>query len=378
MMISLDLGIRMYKDRVSGLIAGLWRSGVPERILLLLFVAGLLSPIIHAAAMWGGRRLHPRREARLERRREADAPRRLDALRLTRLATLPAERLEALAREASWLHPRQGTEILSAGQALPGVFAVVDGALEARRPGDPPGTVRDRATAGQLVGTTSTLTGTASPLCWRTAGTRLLLLPRRAFVAAVGPFAEALAARSAEAGALLDDSPAFAALGDDERAAFLASMTGADLDPGDVITASRPGDAAVVASGVLGAGGAELRRGDLIGPATDNTMPSATARSRARLWWLPAVAELGIAPMGLAGARHAQRAPDVGVHGTGSYPPLVGAAGPPPAGNDEVDRRLGRWFRRLLLLLLLLLVLATVAVLPPAGYGPRFQPIGPL
>ncbi len=192
MAISFDLGIRMYKDRVSGLIAGLWRSGLPARILFLLFVAGLLSPLVHAMAMWLGRRLTRARERRLERRREADAPRRLDALRLSPLVILAAEQLDVLAREARWVHPRRGTEIVAAGQAVPGVFAVVDGALEGRQPGDPPGTVRDRATAGQLVGTTATLEGTVSQLSWLTVGTRLLLLPRRAFVAAVGPNAEAL------------------------------------------------------------------------------------------------------------------------------------------------------------------------------------------
>jgi putative peptide zinc metalloprotease protein len=121
----------MYKDRVSGLIAGLWRSGLPERILLLLFVAGLLSPIVHATATWLGHRLARFRDARREKNREADAPRRLDALRLTRLATLPAESIEALAREASWLHPRraQGRQ----PDALPAVFAVVDGARAATR-----------------------------------------------------------------------------------------------------------------------------------------------------------------------------------------------------------------------------------------------------
>ena len=67
MAISFDLGIRMYKDRVSGLIAGLWRSGLPERILLLLFVAGLLSPIVHATATWLGRRLARFRDARREK-----------------------------------------------------------------------------------------------------------------------------------------------------------------------------------------------------------------------------------------------------------------------------------------------------------------------
>ena len=68
---------------------------------------------------------------------------------------------------------------------------------------------------------------------------------------------------------------------------------------------------------------------------------------------------------GSCGARPAKRAPDTGVHGRTAIRPSTGQRAHPRQGNDELDRRLGRWFRRLLLLLLLLLLLTTVAVFPP-------------
>ena len=45
--------------------------------------------------------------------------------------------LAQLAEQSTWVRPRAGSQLVFAGAAQPNVFVVVDGALEARRPGDP-------------------------------------------------------------------------------------------------------------------------------------------------------------------------------------------------------------------------------------------------
>jgi putative peptide zinc metalloprotease protein len=124
---------------VRGLATGLWRSGWPARVLLAAVVIGLAAPAVYVPFGWLGRRWRLLRTRMSERRLVADAPRRLGALRASPLGGLPADRLTALVDRSRWVHPRTGEQLVFAGAAQPYVYVVVDGALEARRPGDPPG-----------------------------------------------------------------------------------------------------------------------------------------------------------------------------------------------------------------------------------------------
>ena len=107
---------------------------------------GLAAPAgLPALVGWLGAGAGARSAQRLaERRREADLPRRLDALRSSDLGGLPAAALAALAARRRWVHPRTGEQLVAAGAAQTAVYVVVDGALEARRPGDPAGTIRQQ------------------------------------------------------------------------------------------------------------------------------------------------------------------------------------------------------------------------------------------
>ncbi|MGH9139343.1 MAG: Ig-like domain-containing protein, partial [Acidimicrobiales bacterium] len=232
--------------------------------------------------------------------------------------------------------------------------------------------LRARAARGELVGVAPALTGAPSALSWRAAGTRLLAIPPGAFAAAVGPVPGPPPAERAELERLLDETPAFAAAGEDQRLGLLAGAQPVDLAPGQAFTLTSPTDTAVVASGVLArADGGEARHGDLLGPPADHAPVSGTARSRVRLWTLPAVGGAGALLHGLAapiGTAPAQRAPAAGVHPVDVYAPLALPAGPPPpagGGRAVVDDRFDRRLRRFALLLLLLaLLLALVNTQP--------------
>jgi putative peptide zinc metalloprotease protein len=152
LVIALNIGYRVYVDRVGGLITGLWRAGWTARALLVVVIVALLSPMVYVLSGWTARhwrRLGQRvREARVER----DQPRRLAALQASSLRDLPPDKLTALATRARWVYPRTGQQLVIAGAAQPEVFAVVEGALEGRAQGDPGGTVRERVGAGGVVG----------------------------------------------------------------------------------------------------------------------------------------------------------------------------------------------------------------------------------
>ncbi len=163
--IAVNLGWRIWTDRVAGLTIGLWRSGWPARILL---VAVDLRPG-RAAGLPRVRLDRRRGSARCaagstERRRDLDAPLRLDALRASALGRLPGAALADLAAAATWVRPRTGQQLVFAGAAQRAVYVVVDGAVEARRPDDPSGLVRQRVGAGGVVGLASALTGAPAAL----------------------------------------------------------------------------------------------------------------------------------------------------------------------------------------------------------------------
>lgn len=363
-----NLLYRLYKDRVSGLVVGLWHSGPAAQVLLVAIAAGLLSPLLYVLIAWLARLPARVRTRMAERRRASDQPRRLDALRTTAFSKLPPERLTELAALAQWVRPRRGSEVATAGAAMPNVYAVIDGALEARHPGDPTGTVRSRVAAGGLVGVAPALTGAPSALTWRAAGTRLLGIPTGAVARAVGPISGPPPAERAELESLLADTPALRDLTEEDRLGLYARGKAVDVAPAQQVSLKNATTAAVVAAGVLELpDGTTLRRGGLLGPGEGTT---ATARTRARIWTLPAVAGLPLllgAEGSLGGSGSYAEAATTGVHAAGGYPPLAARPGPPTGSDDgRADGRFERRLRRLLLLLLLLALLLTwVNTRPP-------------
>ena len=370
--IAVNLGYRIYADRVSGLVTGLWRSGWAARVLLVAVVAGLASPVVYGivrglGALW--RSLRRRWDAR---RVSVDLPRRLDALRASALGRLSTATLADLAAAATWVRPRAGSTVVLAGAAQPSLYVVVDGALEARRPGDPSGTVRQRVGPGGVVGLANALTGAPASLSWHTAGTTLLAVPAALVASAVGPLPGPAYGERAEVEELLAGSPALTALSDEDRLGVAARSQMVALAPGAPVTLSGPDDAVLLASGTVSLpNGTQLRRGTLIGPAGETLpWPVAVARTPVRAWLLPAVSGLplllGGAPRLRAGAAEPGVRPAAGAHPAAGYPPLAIPPGPPPANVDEsVDQRFERILWWLVLLLLLLALLLTGANLIP-------------
>jgi putative peptide zinc metalloprotease protein len=372
LLIALNIGYRVYMDRVGGLVIGLWRSGWTARLLVVAVVAALMSPMVYVLAGWAARRWRRLRARLAERRVELDLPRRIDALRGSTLRELPLSTLDIMARRSRWVYPRTGEQLIFANQALPEVFAVVEGALEGRAPGDPSGTVRERVGVGGVVGLGAALTGSPAPLAWYAAGTRLLAVPSAAVAALAGPAGVGGGeyGTDAEVRALALDSPALAGLPHDDRVRLAAAAVPVSLAPGAPITLNGPDDAVVLASGVsVTPDGTELGRGTLIGPAgVEHPGAVATARTQVRLFSLPALA--GSAPV--TGASEARRAPVFGVHPPAAYPPLASPPGPPPPDTDaEVDGRFERRLRWVLALVLLIGLLFTGGnvLLTPLGWS---------
>jgi len=368
LVIAANIGYRVYVDRVSGLALGLWHAGWPQRVLVLLVVAGLAAPMVYVFAGWLGKRARRLREAIAQRRVESDLPRRYDALRGSALGGLPADALTRLAGDARWVRPRTGEQLVFAGAAQRSVYVVVDGALEGRRPGDPAGTVRERVGAGGVIGLAGALTGAASALAWHTAGTTLLAVPSPSVATAVGPLTGPPPADREELEYLFDTAPGLSALSTEDRLGLVARARLFALPPGAPLRLARPGDAAVVASGWLATPeGTELGPGFVIGPA-DEPMdtPVARARSHVRVWMLPMLGGLSlVGPSSPGGASSGSvdggPAPSFGVHPRASYPPLQAPPGPPPSTSDDVDRRFERKLWWLLILLLLFALLLTGA-----------------
>jgi putative peptide zinc metalloprotease protein len=369
--IAANLAYRIWADRVSGLVTGLWHSGFAAKVLLTLIVLGLCAPLIYLAV---GRLAHwwqLLRERSVEKRREADAPRRLAALRSSDLGGLSEDALAGLAARARWIRPRSGTQLVVAGTTQQAVYVVVDGAVQARKPGDPGGTIRHHVGAGGVVGLANALTGRATSLDWHTAGTTLLSVPTATVATVVGPLPGPPPADRAEAEALFADTPALAGLAADERLALIASAHPVDLEPGAPVVLQGPTHAVVVESGVIAMpDGVELRRGTLVGPVGDG-IPGmvAQARTPVRLWIIPDASDLPplVGAVGSVAGGPASSGPAAnGVHSAGVYPPLAVPPGPPDGTEDpDVDRRFERRMWWLVLLLLLLSLLLTAVNFAP-------------
>ena len=369
--IAVNLAYRIWADRVSGLFTGLWHSGFAAKVLLLVVVLGLCAPLIYLAAGRITRWTRRLRERSAEKRREADAPRRLAALLASDLGGLPEPALAGLAARARWLRPASGTQLVTAGTAQQAVYVVVDGAVQARRPGDPGGTIRHHVGAGGVVGLANALTGRATSLDWHTAGTTLLSVPTATVATVVGPLPGPPPADRTEAEELFADTPALSTLAADERLALIASAHPLDLEPGAPVVLPGPTHAIVVESGVIAMpDGVELRRGTLVGPVGDGE-PGMVAQTRTpvRLWVIPDASDLpplvgtpGRISTGPTGSGPAAG----GVHSDGVYPPLAVPPGPPDGTEDpDVDRRFERRMWWLVLLLLLVALLLTVGNFAP-------------
>jgi putative peptide zinc metalloprotease protein len=368
--IAVNLAYRIWADRIAGLATGLWHSGAAAQLLLVAVVLGLCAPLVYLAVGRLARWWRISRERAAEKRRDADAPRRLAALRASDLGGLPEHALAGLAARARWLRPPSGTQLVVAGGTQQAVYVVVDGAMQARRPGDPGGTIRHYVGAGGVVGLANALTGRATSLDWHTAGTTLLSVPTATVATVVGPLPGPPPADRAEAEALFADTPALAGLAGDARLALIASAHPVDLEPGAPVILPGPTHAVVVESGVIAMpDGVELRRGTLVGPVGDgNPGMVAQTRTPVRLWVIPDASDL---PPLVGSPGHVASGPTgngpaaSGVHSAGVYPPLAVPPGPPDGSEDpEVDRRFERrmwWLVTLLLLLALLLTAANFA-----------------
>ncbi len=364
-----NVAYRIFSDRVAGLATGLWPAGWWSRLLLVLVVTGLAAPALWALAGWLAKRWHRARARLAERDRAADAPRRLAALRASELGRLPEGALTALAGRARWVRPDTGAQLVLAGSAQPAAFVVVDGALQGRRRGDPGGGIRHLVGPGGVVGLSSVLTGRPATLDWHTAGTTLLALPPAAVATVIGPLPGPPPGERAAAEALLDDTPALAGLGADERLGLIARAHPVDLEPGAAVVLPGPTHAVVVESGVIAMpDGTELRRGTMIGPVGEGS-PGAVAQARTpvRLWVLPDASDLPPLVGGPVRGTDTTAAAG-GAHAGGFYPPLAVPPGPPPEGQDNgADPRFEKRLWWLVLLLLLLTGLLTAANVLWAG-----------
>ncbi|WP_229071353.1 cyclic nucleotide-binding protein [Actinoplanes sp. DH11] len=346
--VAAGLGHRLWTDRVRGLAVGLWYEGMLSRLLLIVMVLGLVMPLLYVllsrltavARRW--------RQRAAERDRDGDLPRRLAALHASELGGLPEPALHELAGAARWQYPPTGRLLTRAGDPQDTVFLVVEGALHGRRPGDPGGTIRHHVGPGGVVGLAGAFTGRTSQLTWYAAGATLLAMPAATVATVAGPMPGPPPEQLAEAERLFADTPALAALEDDQRLALIAGAHPTDLDPGVPVVLPGPTHAVVVESGVIAMpDGIELRRGTLVGPVGDGS-PGAVAQTRTpvRLWIIPDASDLR---------------PLVGVHGPGApmpavrpstpvavrpgtgHPPLAVPPGPPAdIGGYDVDRHFER------------------------------------
>ncbi|WP_344075395.1 M50 family metallopeptidase [Luedemannella helvata] len=366
LVIAANIAYRVYVDRVAGLIVGLWRTGWLAQLLVVGVIAALCAPMIYLLCTWLNR--HRRRivDRWRERRDAADVPRREHALRQSTLGELSPAALADLAARATWLHPRPGEQLISARQPVPTVYAVVDGALEGRAPGDPGGTVRERVGVGGVVGLGSALTGAPSALTWHAAGTRLLALPAVSVAAHVRPHTESLSvalAAATETEALLARAPALAGLTYEDRLGLAAAARPVTLAPGQPVMLDDAETAVLVMAGMVEVAGRRTHGpGMVIGPTGEQGVSEVgVARTPVQMLVMPAVSGLPLllgasehALRAEAEGREAGRAPVFGVHPPAAYPPMAVPPGPPPTTVD-VDR--DRWFEKRMRWLLLLILL---------------------
>ncbi|WP_430780979.1 cyclic nucleotide-binding protein [Actinoplanes sp. G11-F43] len=342
------LGYRLWTDRIHGLAVGLWYEGPVSRLLLVVIVLGVLAPPLYFLLGRLARGLRRLRQRAAERDRDADMPRRVAALRASELGGLPEPSLNALATRARWARPPTGRQIVRTGDVQGAVHVVVEGALHGRRPGDPGGTIRHHVGPGGVVGLATALTGRSAQLDWYTAGVTLLSMPASTVATVVGPMPGPPPHERDEAEALFADTPALAALEEDQRLALIAAAHPVDLDPGAPVILPGPTHAVVVESGVIAMpDGVELRRGTLVGPVGDGSPGMvAQARTPVRLWVIPNASDLPplIGSYGPGVPMPALRPSTPAVARPGSaHPPLAVPPGPPDADEQyDVDRHFER------------------------------------
>ena len=343
LVIALNIGYRVYVDRVGGLITGLWRvrlagpgpagggrggadvAGGLHRLRL------VGPPVAPAVARGRGAAARPRRA------RAGSTPCAPRACVTCRRTRWPAWR-----RRPRWVHPRTGRSWSSPAPPQPYVYAVVDGALEARAPATRPAPCGSGSARVAWSGWRRPSPGAPSPLSWYTAGTRLLAIPSTAVAAAVGPAAAGhRPAPAAEAERLFAESPALAGLSYEDRLGLAPVARPIALAPGAPVVLDGADEAIVVAAGVIATpDGQQLGRGTLIGPAGVRQ-----PRHRSRVARIagtpvqPAGRERTAAAAGHAGRRALRRCrravaragrPITGVHPVQGYPPLAAPPGPPP------------------------------------------------
>ena len=372
LVVFLGIAVRMWRDRVAGLVAGAWHAGWVSRGLVIVIVVGLFAPVVHGVLRWMGRRIRAARRRRHEQALAADAPNRRRALEASRLGSLPPDALEHLAAESRWLAPRRGEVVRHLDADDRDVLVVVEGALEGRRPGDTPGTVRARALPGQLIGIRAALAFTAPPLVWLAAGTRLLRIPAAAFARVVGPLLGPLPPDWVEAEGLIADAPAFVGLEEEAREALLRCIRPAAWSAGEAITLDDPDRGVVVANGTLRADDGEVfGRGDLLVPVGPHRPLRAVARTSVSAWEVPELDKLSLFGADASPPAADGRAPSHGAHGEDVHVPVAAPPTPqPPPGDDEADRRLQRRLARILALALLLALLAIpLALAPGTGWA---------
>jgi putative peptide zinc metalloprotease protein len=340
------LGYRLWTDRVSGLVLGLWFEGLAARVLLVVMVLGLLAPPLYFLLGRFGTGWRRWRRRAAERDQESDMPHRLAALYASDLGGLPEPALQSLAARATWERPRLGRHVALAGAPQDAIHVVVEGALHGRRPGDPGGTIRHHAGPGSVVGLAAVLTGRNAALDWHAAaGATALTVPASTVATVVGPLPGPPPMERAEAEALFADTPALAGLEEDQQLALIAAAHPADLEPGAPVMLHGPTHAVVVESGVIAMpDGVELRRGTLVGPVGDGT-PGMVAQTRTpvRLWVIPDASDLPplIGSQARPGAPMPALRPGtpLAVRPGAGHPPLAVPPGPPDADEEfDVDR----------------------------------------
>ncbi|GAA2515724.1 cyclic nucleotide-binding protein [Pilimelia columellifera] len=374
LLIAVNLGLRVWTDRLAGLALGLWREGALARLLFVAVIAALAAPALVALAGWLSRVIRRWRAELAARRDASDAPRRLAALRGSVLGQLPAPVLNGLAARGSWHHPAPGQPILQAGAAVGAVFVVVGGSVDGRAPADASGVVRERVGPGGIIGLAGALSGSESSLTWHVAaGAVLLSLPASAVAAALSPLPGLPPAERSEAESLFAETPALQAMSAEDRLGLAVSAQPVILAPGMAVALTAERDAVVIASGeVTLDDGRALRRGTLIGPTGATTSQEVGhTRTPVRLWSLPAAATSLLPRLAVSLARDvaepvavgalggvgvlaaAGGAPSSGLHTSAAYPPVTGPPGPPTPDDSGQD---GRFERRLWWLLLSLLL----------------------
>ncbi|GIE83869.1 cyclic nucleotide-binding protein [Actinoplanes regularis] len=337
------LGYRLWSDRVSGLVLGLWYEGSAARLLLAVMLLGLAAPPLYFLLGRLGSGWRRWRRRAVEQDQEADMPHRLAALYASDLGGLPEPALQSLAARARWEHPRVGRQLVLAGEHQGAVYVVVEGALHGRRPGDPGGSLRHHAGPGSVVGLAAALTGRSSVMDWHAAGgVSLLAVPTSTVATVVGPLPGPPPMELAEAEALFADTPALAGLEEDQQLALIAAAHAVDLEPGAPVVLHGPTHAVVVESGVIAMpDGVELRRGTLVGPVGDGT-PGMVAQTRTpvRLWIIPDASDLppliGLEARPGAPMPRLRPGSPLSARPGAAHPPLAVPPGPPDL-NDEFD-----------------------------------------